>query len=617
MKFRRVALGWALVASAGVAHAQPAAVFAVPDELRLRRQDVQLARSAGQPLGAEGAIVTVDAFRGETVAFQVALVAGDAPIGAATLAISPFGDGSAPRTESFREHTVAVTRRSHNDRRPGESLGWTPGARPDDSAMLGEVPDALIPIAVDATPIDPPPVAPPNTVALFWVDLVVPDATPAALYTATARVVADGATVARFLVRARVAPTPLPFRATSVFVYYEPPRLAARIGDAAEVERQLWRLLHAHQIDAIASLADATEAERLADAFDGTLFTAARGYDGPGAGLPPAVAAIGAYGALKGPTPPALDRAAAIAALLHPHVPDLFVYAIDEQCDNPRAADWVAALKARPDIQGVAVGQTCARPASRQAADIAILSPDAFGFDSGRDAAASGKRAWIYNGALPATGTLLLDADPRGLTANGWIAAAAAIPRWFYWESTFWDDDNRGGRGPVDPFVTAESFHNADGDTALGDGLLLYPGRQTGRFAAHSLGVAGVLPSLRLKALRRGIEDAGLIALAMRDQPKETARIVAAAIPRVLDEAPGESRPSWSGFAEARTQLRRLVVRDAAMTPAEVQAAFRDLRLRRNPGAPRAPAHRLPIAPLSMVVAVVLAGLLVARSRRR
>jgi hypothetical protein len=617
VRYRRlaVALAWVLLAG-GVARAQPA-VFAVPDEVRLRRQDVDLARSSGQPIGATGATVTVDAFRGETVAFQVALVAGDGPIGAATLEVAPFGAGTAPRAEVFREHIVAVTRRSRNDRRPRESLGWSPGARPDDAAMLGDVPDALIPIAVDATPVDPPPVAPRNTVAVFWVDVVVPDATPAALYTATAQVVADGATVARFSVRARIAPAPLPFRAASVFVYYEPDRLTSRTGERAETERQLWQVLHAHQIDAIASLADANEAERLADAYDGSLFTASRGYDGPGAGLPPAVAAIGAYGVLKAPSPAALDRVAAIATLLHRHVADLFVYAIDEQCDSPRAADWVRALKARPDIDGVSVGQTCDRPPSHQAADIAILSGAAFSFDSGRDAAAAGKRAWIYNGALPATGTLMLDADPRGLTANGWIAAAAAVPRWFYWESTFWDDDNRGGRGAVDPFVTAESFHNADGDSALGDGLLLYPGRQTGKFAAHSLGPVGVLPSLRLNALRRGIEDAGVIALAMRDHPKETARIVAAAIPRVLDEAPAGAPPSWSSFIAARAQLRLLVVRDSAMTPADVEAAFRDLRLRRGPGSRRPPARRLPIAPLSAVVAVLLAGLLVAHFRRR
>jgi hypothetical protein len=212
-----------------------------------------------------------------------------------------------------------------------------------------------------------------------------------------------------------------------------------------------------------------------------------------------------------------------------------------------------------------------------------------------RDARAAGKRAFIYNGRLPDTGTLMLDADPRGLVANGWIAAAMAIERWFYWESIFWDDSNRGGHGAVDPFVTAETFHNNDGDAALGDGLLVYPGRQQGRFAASSLGVDAVFPSIRLKAIRRGIEDAGLIALAAREQPEETARIVARALPAALDEADRRRPASWESaplsFAAARAALRELVKRDAPMTPDEIRAAFADLAARRASAVPLAPRH--------------------------
>src|SRR6185369_9350861 len=177
--------------------------------------------------------------------------------------------------------------------------------------------------------------------------------------------------------------------------------------------------------------------------------------------------------------------------------------AIDESCGSPRAADWKRALAGRPAAARVRVGQTCdERPAS-QAADIALVSAASFNRGMSRAARADGRRAWIYGGLLPRTGTMLLDADPRGLIANGWIAAALGIERWFYWESTFWDDDNAGGRGPIDPFATPETFHNRSGDTTLGDGVLLYPGQQRGRFSARSLGFPGVLPSLRLKAIRR------------------------------------------------------------------------------------------------------------------
>ena len=218
---------------------------------------------------------------------------------------------------------------------------------------------------------------------------------------------------------------------------------------------------------------------------------------------------------------------------------------------------------------------------------------------------------------LPRTGTLMLDADPRGLIANGWIAATMAIERWFYWESIFWDDDYRGGHGPIDPFVTAESFHNADGDASLGDGILLYPGRQQGKFAASSLGTDAVFPSIRLKAIRRGIQDAGLIALAARERPEETARLIARALPSALDEADLARRASWEtaplSFEAGRAALRALVTRDAPMTDAEIRAAFDDLAERRRRAVPLAPApargdRRLPIALIAALAAVLTLG---------
>jgi len=593
--------------------AQPE-VIALDDEVRVRRQDAALARTAGRALTGAGAAVELAAFRGETVAFQVALIAGEAPVPDGSVSVGPFApDGGAPWAELFREHTVSVTRRSRNDARPDESLGWDPGARPPDASMLGDVPDALIPLGLDASPVDAPPLAPAGEVGAFWVDVVVPDDAAPGEYVAPAQVTASGATVARFTVRVRVAGAALPFRAASVFAYYEPDRLTSRLGERDAAERQLWQLLHAHQIDALAPLADAGEARRLADAYSGALFTARAGYRGPGAGVAPAVAAIGAYGSLHEPAAASLDAVDAIATLLRPTVPDLFLYAVDEQCDSPRAADWTRALAGRPLARGVAVGQTCAREPSRQAAAIALIPAGAFGWRSSRAATAAGKRAWIYNGHLPQTGTLMLDADPRGLIANGWIAAAAGIERWFYWETTFWNDDNAGGHGPVDPFTTAETFHNRDGDSALGDGLLVYPGRQVGRFAAHSLGFSGVLPSIRLKAIRRGIEDAGIIALALRDQPAAAARVVARALPAALDEAPAGAGPAWTSFLAARAALRALVSSTVALPPSGARTAFLDFRERRHPPARRRP---WPIAPAATILGVLIAGFLIARFRR-
>ena len=616
---RRAVLIVCVFAGLAAARTARSEVLAVDGDVRLRREDAALARRVGERLPAAGGTVSRAAQRGETIAFQIVVVAADRPIGKTELTLSePVGPGGARlRTDLFREHYRHVAARSRNERTPNESLGWHPGARPPDRAMLGDVPDALLPVAVDPRPVTGPIAVAAGATGAFWVDVDVPDGAPPGRYQGDGKLEADGAVLAAFTIAIDVRPTPLPFGAAGVFIYYEAQRLTTKMGAGGPaVERQLWQLLHAHHADAIAELLCAADVERLAPVWNGTLFTGAAGYHGPGAGRPPAIVALGAYGQLHEPKPDTLARVDAMVTRL-PAGPELFLYAIDETCSSPRAAEWQRALAAHPPPRAVAVAQTCDDPPARQSVDIAMLAGgNGFTRATPREARAAGKRAFIYNGRLPDTGTLMLDADPRGLVTNGWIAAVMGIERWFYWESIFWDDDNRGGHGAVDPFVTAESFHNNDGDAQLGDGLLLYPGRQLGRFAASSLGVDAVLPSIRLKAIRRGIEDAGLIALAAREQPDETARIVARAVPAALDEADRNRPASWESapvsFAAARAALREIVKRDAPMGEGEIRAAFADLAARRARDVPLVARHHARPHRKVRTAALVAAGAVLA-----
>lgn len=621
----RVALIAYVLAGVARAEAAPAdaTVVVVDGDVRLRRADVAEARRSGQPLPPAGGSVVRAAQPGETIAFQVVVIAGATPLRATTLALAELAGPSGARlhTEVFREHYLRVDSRSRNERWPNESLGWQPGARPADATVMGDVPDALLPIAVDARPVAPPPAVPAGATGTFWIDVDVPSDAPPGRYSGSATLDGDGASLARFPIAIDVRPTPLPYRAAGVFIFYEAERLALRMpgGDAAAVERQLWQLLHAHHVDALAPLARASDVEHLASAYDGSWFSPAAGYHGPGTGRPPAIVALGAYGMLGAPSPDSLARVDQMVGRL-PVGPQLFLYAIDESCSSPRAADWRQAFAAHPPPRPVAVAQTCSDPPARQPVDIPMVLAESFARGMPADARAAGRHAFIYNGMMPRTGTLMLDADPRGLVANGWIAAAMAIERWFYWESIFWSDDNRGGHGPIDPFRTAETFHNNEGDSALGDGLLLYPGRLGAPFAASSLGTDAVFPSLRLKAIRRGIEDAALIALAAREHPEETARVVTRALPAALDEADPAGPPSWLraplSFAEARDELRALVTGPAPLDESALPALFEDLATRRRDMVPVATAHhgdrpagrRRPFA-LAVTVFVTLAAL--------
>src|SRR5262249_37303130 len=152
-------------------------------------------------------------------------------------------------------------------------------------------------------------------------------------------------------------------------------------------------------------LAGADEARRLRPALEGSLFAA--GYDGPGEGVAPAVAALGAYGVLGDPTPQAVARAQAIVAQL-PAPPagpaDVFLYAVDERCRSPGASAWAAALAGQPWAAQVRVGQTCADPPAGQAAHIVLTPAEALARAAIADGRAAGKRVWAYNGGLPRAG---------------------------------------------------------------------------------------------------------------------------------------------------------------------------------------------------------------------
>ena len=272
----RVVLILCALAGASRANAAPsdATVVVVDGDVRLRRADTAEAQRSGQPLPPAGGTVARAAQPGETIAFQVVVIAGAAPVRATTLALSDLVGPQAARLRAsvFREHYVRVDRRSRNDRSPDESLGWSPGARLPDAATIGDVPDALLPIAVDARPVAPPPAVPAGATGAFWVDVDVPDGVPPGRYSGGATLDGDGASLARFTIAIDVRPTPLPYRAAGVFIYYEPERLESRMpgGDAAAIERQLWQLLHAHHVDAMAPLARVADVERLASAYDGS-----------------------------------------------------------------------------------------------------------------------------------------------------------------------------------------------------------------------------------------------------------------------------------------------------------------------------------------------------------
>jgi hypothetical protein len=528
------------------------------------------------------------ALRNETIAFQVVISADAAALDGVTVDM-PALSGPAGATiqnapsatdptnfvgrpiERFVEHYFNVTRASGGSD-PAASLGWASGSGPAPGAWTGLMPDALIPIEV-APSWDPYPIhVEPNRNAVVWIDVTVPATQPAGTYRGTVTVAAAGQSLAALPLELEIAPATLPDRPVGTMLYYDRSELDQRIGGGDAAEQQLWKLYHRHRLSPMHDATTTAAATRHLPALTGSIYSAANGYDGPGIGLGDGVMSLGAYGAFGAPGTSSLASVEAISDVLASggvlRSTDAFVYAIDESCGSSYGQQWKKLLAGStdPNAKNVRVGWTCSEDPRSQPVDIPIVFAGSYDPAAAQAAGTAGKSVWIYNGQRPETDAFLTDTSAIALRANGWIAAMANIPRWFYWETTFWYDNNRGGHGAYDPFDTAETFHNSSGDWAEGDGVLVYPGKQIDQFTNHSIGLAGVLPSIRLKNLRRGIEDAGYYELALAANPSKAQAIAQTLLPRILSAASDGDAPSWTDRGDAWFQARKALL---ALIPAQ------------------------------------------------
>ena len=172
---------------------------------------------------------------------------------------------------------------------------------------------------------------------------------------------------------------------------------------------------------------------------------------------------------------------------------------------------------------------------------------------------ALGERFWTYNGRPPSAGSLILDTDGVALRTWGWIGERYDVPLWHAWEGLYFSDRyNRGGQSDVlRAPLTFDERRRGGTDFGNGDGILAYPGPQ---------------PTLRLKALRRGLQDRLLLRELVKCGGADRARsIVHRMVPRALGEGRGDA--SWS-VDETVWENARLQVLDAIEKECHEQAVL-------------------------------------------
>jgi hypothetical protein len=247
---------------------------------------------------------------------------------------------------------------------------------------------------------------------------------------------------------------------------------------------------------------------------------------------------------------------------------EYFLYLIDEPSGEETLrdmADWCRFIKTNPGVGSeipIFVTMNLLR-VDEDYSDLIDISGTTFGFGVtevwdevvGRTLATPDKRFYFYNGHRPCGGSFSTEDDGVALRVLPWAQYKKSISRWFFWESTYYDN-YQGGMGETNVFQNAQTFGNYSGDDPVegetgwgysnGDGVMIYPGTDR-LFPSESYELRGPIASLRMKHWRRGIQDVDYLAMAESIDPAKTDSIIDSVVPEVLWEygCAEEWDPTW------------------------------------------------------------------------
>jgi Domain of unknown function (DUF4091) len=433
--------------------------------------------------------VNIRAARGEYEAFQIVVTAGANAVTGVDVEASDLAgpEGSTIPRESlafYREHYIQVTSPSPDPGRGNRPLG------------KGWYPDALIPFTdprngrrqageFKAAPFD----VGPNTNQPVWVDVHVPFDAHAGTYSGTVRVSA-GQQETDVPISLHVWGFTLPLKPTlkSSFGMHEP----------NFTDRRVHEVLLQHRV--MPESVNPGDARELEEQF-GLNTTALRFW--------------GNSNRNKCTMDPA-PAPAQIASALKLYPPDLpvYIYPADEidPCPNlfNTVRSWAANMHAA-DARIMNLVTVSPTPAlyydgggtGRSAVDIWTLLPKAWeaARSSVRDVQAKGEEVWSYTALVqdPYSPKWEIDFAPINYRIQpGFISQSLGLTGVLYWRVDLWTQA---------PFQDLHGY-TIDRHFYPGEGMLVYPGRPAG--------IDSVIPSMRLKWIREGVEDFEYIAILKR-----------------------------------------------------------------------------------------------------
>lgn len=568
----------------------PDTIWAVNDGEKVCRDDLANPNRERNSVW-DGSRIHLFGARNETIAFQLIVEAHDTAITGLKVEMSALihsdhvhasiqneprasndpNDYVGRRIEVFTEHYVYVPPELST---PPQWF-YAPSAPPLHQA--GWIPDALIPHDAKSGFGGQPVRVQAGTNQGFWVDIYVPDDPDlvAGRYEGNVTVhILDNGITWNVPVVLELYDFTLPHEThTKTMVYTSD--VSAYFPTLDKPADALRKMAHRHRFNLVGadvhnSAFDAEAMERYMPYLNGSFYQPEQGYEGPGQGVGEQIFPIGMYGS------PVLGES-------------------PEQMQNEadRWVDWFEQLRQRDGWQGVYflylideprpdkfpwIEEQCAaiKSSSGSGRDLPILTTRAYApqLEKAIDiwcsatvrpeelaaAERNGQPTWFYNGYRPSHGSVILEAEAVDFRVNSWVKWKHRIDLYFLWHGTHWRHNHQGPRGrtnqnvfgypvtfmyvntnPEDEFYGESGIHWGNGD-----GILFYPGHDP-FYREQDRGIQAPLSSIRMKNLRRGIQDYEYMWLASaQGKRSEVDTIVHKAVPRVWHESDRDHPASWS-----------------------------------------------------------------------
>jgi hypothetical protein len=320
--------------------------------------------------------------------------------------------------------------------------------------------------------------------------------------------------------------------------------------------------------------------------LNGSAFSSAKGYDGPGRDTGQDVYSIGTYGTWNwrnGATEQTMrQHSDAWVNWFANNLPkvEYFLYLLDEPTQPADLAqvqtwaDWiqnnpgpgrrlssfstVSAATAMAKIPALSIPCTFA-----SFGDPAVLAPASEHYRS-----TPGKHFCSYNGTRPGVGSFVTEDEGVALRELPWVQYKMGVSRWLYWmvngAGSFQNANTWGTITGQDDMIGAAGGSN-------GESVLFYPGTNVND-KSNPYNVDGPFASERLKSWRRGIQDVDYLTMAATADPEAVKTLVSQMVPKALWEVGvGDPKdPTWvvagiswptdpDAWESARAQLATII----------------------------------------------------------